>query len=182
MVIYSRPHAPDELRPLEVFVNSARFLYEEEALAEPGEAARWLHQHGFLPQGTVLGHEDTERLVHLRETLRDHLGGHARTETVAALNSYSETTLTGVGWTPDGTATLLPVTERGADGLIARLLTVLHRAGTTGQLKRLKPCRAPECRWIFYDRSPGGNSVWCSMEICGARHKMRAHRSRRHDS
>ncbi|WP_373299583.1 CGNR zinc finger domain-containing protein [Amycolatopsis acidiphila] len=48
----------------------------------------------------------------------------------------------------------------------------------TGRARRLKPCTAPGCRWLFYDRSPAGNSVWCNMDICGARHKMRAYRSR----
>lgn len=179
---YTRRNAPDELRPLEVFCNSARFLYGEEALAEPDDAARWLHEHDLLPAGTALDRNGTERLARFRETLRDHLDGRAPAESAAALNSYAQTTLTGAGWAADGTPTLFPATERGADGLIARLLAVLHRADVTGQIKRLKPCRAPDCRWIFYDRSPSSNSIWCSMDICGARHKMRAYRSRHHDN
>ncbi|SFB21708.1 Conserved protein containing a Zn-ribbon-like motif, possibly RNA-binding [Amycolatopsis marina] len=178
---YSRPPAPDDLLPLEVFGNSARFLYDEEALTGPAEAARWLRERDLLPQGSVLGDGEVERLVRFRETLRDHLDDRADAATVAALNAYCEETLTGAGWAADGTPTLFPATDRGADGLIARLLALTHRADATGELRRLKPCRAPECRWLFYDRSPGGNSVWCSMDICGARHKMRTHRSRRHE-
>lgn len=178
---YSRPPAPDELLPLEVFGNSARFLYDEEALAGPDEAARWLREHELLPAGNVLTEGEVERLVRFRETLRDHLGGRTDAETITALNGYCRATLTGAGWAPDGAPTLFPATGHGAEGLIARLLALVHRADTTGELRRLKPCRAPECRWLFYDRSPGGNSIWCSMDICGARHKMRAHRSRRHE-
>lgn len=177
---YSRPPAPDELLPLEMFGNSARFLHDEEALTGPAAATRWLQEHDLLPAGSALGDADVERLVRFRETLRDHLGGRADAATVTALNGYCAETLTGAGWADDGTPTLFAATEQGADGLIARLLALTHRADSTGELRRLKPCRSPECRWLFYDRSPGGNSVWCSMDICGARHKMRAHRSRQH--
>lgn len=182
VVTYTRRDAPEDLRPLEVFCNSARFLYGDEALAEPEDAAGWLRDHDLLPSGTALTSDDIGQLVRFREALRDHLDGREPAKSAADLNSYAETTLSGAGWASDATPTLFPTTERGADGLIARLLTVLYRADVTGHTARLKPCRATDCRWIFYDRSPGGNSVWCSMEICGARHKMRTYRARRHNT
>ncbi|GAB3575345.1 hypothetical protein GCM10027445_37660 [Amycolatopsis endophytica] len=165
----SRPAAPDELRPLQEFGNSARFLYDEDDLTGPDAAARWLAAHDlgeFTPDPAEL-----ERLVRFRETLRDHLDGLDVTD---ALNEFA--TGTGPRWSADGPA--LVSARSGVDGLIARLLDALFRAEVTGRARRLKPCRAPECRWLFYDRSPAGNSVWCTMDICGARHKMRTYRSR----
>lgn len=166
---YSRPAAPDDLRPLEVFGNSARFLHGEDHFGTPWSARSWLAEHelGEL----TLDERDLARLARFRETLRDHLDG---VDVAAELNEFAAATVGGPRW--PGPA-LAPAGE-GVDGLIARLLEVLFRAEVTGRARRLKPCRAPECRWLFYDRSPAGNSVWCSMDICGARHKMRAYRSR----
>ncbi|NIH79841.1 CGNR zinc finger domain-containing protein [Amycolatopsis viridis] len=167
---YARPAAPDELRPLEVFGNSARFLYDEDHLSEPGPAARWLAGHALAD--LTLDEPGRARLVRFRETLREHLGG---ADVTAELNEFAAVAVTGPRW--PGPA--LAPAGGGVDGLIARLLDVLFRAEVTGRVQRLKPCRAPECRWLFYDRSPAGNGVWCSMDICGARHKMRTYRARR---
>jgi predicted RNA-binding Zn ribbon-like protein len=44
---------------------------------------------------------------------------------------------------------------------------------------RLSRCSAPDCRLLFYDSSRGGTRRWCSMQRCGNRAKVRAHRARR---
>ena len=169
----SRPAAPDELRPLQEFGNSARFLYAEDDLTEPREAARWLIDHELVPGDFTLDEQELTRLVRFRETLRDHLDG---VDVTATLNEFAAAAVDGPHWSPEGPA-LRPARE-GSDVLIARLLDALFRAEVTGRVRRLRPCKAAECRWLFYDRSPAGNSVWCNMNICGARHKMRAYRSR----
>jgi predicted RNA-binding Zn ribbon-like protein len=43
---------------------------------------------------------------------------------------------------------------------------------------RLKACRSDTCRWAFYDHSKNRSGHWCSMEVCGARHKAREYRAR----
>lgn len=169
----SRPAAPDELYLLQAFGNSARFLYDEDDLTRPREAVRWLIEHKLGPRDLTLDEKELARLVRFRETLRDHLDG---ADVTAELNEFAAAAVDGPRWSPDGPE-LRPRGE-GADDLIARLLDILFRAEVTGRLRRLKPCKAPECRWLFYDRSPAGNSVWCNMNLCGARHKMRAYRSR----
>lgn len=174
---YSRTPAPPELERLETFGNSARFLYEEEHLADPASARRWLREKGFPTKGLALDDDAVADLVRFREALRDHLDGDAP-EATSVLNGYAERTLAAPRWDADG-APFLPVRGEGVDGLIGELLASAHTTATTGTLSRLKPCRAPECRWLFYDRSPAGNSIWCSMQMCGARHKMRTYRSHR---
>ncbi|MDQ0380624.1 CGNR zinc finger domain-containing protein [Amycolatopsis thermophila] len=168
----SRPAAPAELLPLQLFGNSARLLYDEDNLSSPDEATGWLASHGFGEP--ALDSPSLERLVRFRETLRDHLGGQ---DVTAALNSFAAAAVAGPRWSAGGPA--LAAAGTGGDELIARLLDILFRAEVTGRARRLKPCRAPECRWLFWDRSPAGNGVWCTMDICGARHKMRTYRSRR---
>jgi predicted RNA-binding Zn ribbon-like protein len=43
---------------------------------------------------------------------------------------------------------------------------------------RVRPCDDPTCRMVFHDESRTNNRRWCSMEHCGNRAKVRAHRER----
>lgn len=44
---------------------------------------------------------------------------------------------------------------------------------------RIRECDAHNCQLVFVDTSRPGRRRWCSMERCGNRHKLRAHRARR---
>lgn len=46
------------------------------------------------------------------------------------------------------------------------------------QHNRLRECAADDCALMFYDESRSNNRRWCSMQRCGNRAKVRAHRSR----
>lgn len=43
---------------------------------------------------------------------------------------------------------------------------------------RVRRCDADDCRLVFHDESRTNNRRWCSMERCGNRAKVRAHRER----
>jgi predicted RNA-binding Zn ribbon-like protein len=43
---------------------------------------------------------------------------------------------------------------------------------------RIRGCSADDCSLIYLDTSRSGNRRWCSMQRCGNRAKVRAHRSR----
>ncbi|GAB3446835.1 CGNR zinc finger domain-containing protein [Actinophytocola sediminis] len=43
---------------------------------------------------------------------------------------------------------------------------------------RLRQCAATNCRLVFVDTSRPGNRRWCSMQRCGNRAKVAAHRTR----
>ena len=43
---------------------------------------------------------------------------------------------------------------------------------------RVRACDAADCRMVFHDESRTNNRRWCSMERCGNRAKVRAHRER----
>jgi len=47
-----------------------------------------------------------------------------------------------------------------------------------GTWERLKVCLADDCQWAYYDRSRNRSSVWCDMQVCGNRQKVRAFRAR----
>jgi predicted RNA-binding Zn ribbon-like protein len=44
--------------------------------------------------------------------------------------------------------------------------------------ERIRECAADDCDLIFYDESRSNNRRWCSMQRCGNRAKVRAHRAR----
>lgn len=169
----SRALAPGGLGRLQAFGNSARFLYDEDAFADVDGARKWLRAHEMaVPE---LTERELRRLVEVREGIRDHLDGRA----APVLNRYARTVFAAPQWTADGQPVLAAREPGGVPELIAQLLSALFFADATGEAARLKPCRAPECRWLFYDRSPGRTSVWCDMGSCGARHKMRSYRARK---
>ncbi|MFD4028223.1 CGNR zinc finger domain-containing protein [Streptomyces sp. NPDC058576] len=71
-------------------------------------------------------------------------------------------------WTPGGTGTgLLSTVARDAVDLF-----------TGAYAHRIRTCGAHDCRLLFVDTSRPGKRRWCSMERCGNRHKVRAHRAR----
>lgn len=174
-VTYDRPTAPGELARVEDFCNSARFLYDEDALSELDAARAWLRARGYADAADALDEPMRADLVATREAVRDLLGGDRSAPTLRTLNDHAGTALIPPRWTDDGVelirgeAPLSPVT-----GVLAALAT----AALTGADARLKVCAAPDCRWVYFDRSPANRGVWCSMDICGARHKMRAYRER----
>jgi predicted RNA-binding Zn ribbon-like protein len=73
-------------------------------------------------------------------------------------------------------AQALSSVARDAVGLFAEVGFDDHEAD--GRPTRLSRCAAPDCGLVFYDASRGGTRRWCSMQRCGNRAKVRAHRLR----
>jgi predicted RNA-binding Zn ribbon-like protein len=48
---------------------------------------------------------------------------------------------------------------------------------TSSEVRRVKQCPEADCGWLFLDTSKNGSRVWCSMESCGSRAKMRRQRA-----
>ncbi|MFZ2964000.1 MAG: CGNR zinc finger domain-containing protein [Rhodoglobus sp.] len=46
------------------------------------------------------------------------------------------------------------------------------------QRERIRECAAEDCRIVFADDSRSNNRRWCSMQRCGNRAKVRAHRAK----
>lgn len=174
-VTYDRPPAPGELARIEEFCNSARFLRAEDAFAGLESARAWLIGHGYPEAAEALDEPARAGLVTLREAVRDLLGGSPSPDALRTLNDHARTALAPPRWTSGGVR-LSP--DAAAVSPATGVLAALATAALTGADARLKVCSAPDCRWVFYDRSPANRGVWCSMETCGARHKMRTYRSR----
>ena len=59
--------------------------------------------------------------------------------------------------------------------VLAREAVELFAANPTD---RVRECAAADCTLVFYDESRSNNRRWCSMQRCGNRAKVRAHRER----
>ena len=75
----------------------------------------------------------------------------------------------------DGSARLAAADE---GPLLSRVAAAVAEALVAGTWTRLKACEAVTCHWAYYDRSPAGRGRWCSMQVCGARAKMRRYRAK----
>ncbi|GAA5003438.1 CGNR zinc finger domain-containing protein [Actinopolymorpha pittospori] len=174
----ARLPAPGALALIEDFCNSARFLRGEDDLATLPDARAWLRTRGRRGAARALDDEGLADLLGLREAIRSHLGGDASAAARATLNAHAGVTLGSPRWTTSGRPQLPPAGASEVGDFVGGLLAALAVEELAGRRERLKVCQAPECGWVFYDRSPGNNGVWCSMSVCGARHKMRAYRDR----
>lgn len=169
------PHsAPEDLRAVEDFCNSVGFLQGTDQLADPLAGDAWLGHHGYPTGIDETGLAD---LRTAREELRAYFAGHS--DGLDAVNRLLSKRLSspiidaagGLRFdTADSTSTGLVLTK---------VLTLLVNAHTSGRGGRFKVCRAPDCRWLFYDESRPRTRVWCDMAVCGTRHKMAIYRSRR---
>ncbi|MFE2277333.1 CGNR zinc finger domain-containing protein [Streptomyces sp. NPDC059454] len=115
----------------------------------------------------------------LRESLRATLlahAGHPPHRAVTPLGELLARAPLVVTVDPaDGSAALAPVDD---GPLLARTAAAVAEAVTAGTWSRLKACEAADCHWAYYDRSPAGRGRWCSMQVCGARAKMRRYRAK----
>ncbi|WP_217164544.1 CGNR zinc finger domain-containing protein [Streptomyces sp. AC512_CC834] len=121
----------------------------------------------------------------LRESLRATLlahAGHPPHRAVTPLGELLAAVPLVVTVDPaDGSADLAPaaLTDPAPDGsLAARVAAAVAEALVAGTWTRFKACEAADCHWAYYDRSPAGRGRWCSMQVCGARAKMRRYRAK----
>ena len=176
--------ASGELGLVQDFVNTRNYLQGGDLLGSVEDADRRLAERGLLKMDESIGEVGKHVLVDFREALRAlllaHNGAAEPGPGVEGLNELAASAALGVLFGSDGRPTLGPVAgEDPAERVVARLLAEVFRAEAEGRWGRLKACRNPACRWVFYDASKNGLGRWCNMQICGTRHKMRRYRERK---
>jgi hypothetical protein len=132
----------------------------------------WLAARGLAAPDAVLRPSDLDTALSLRAAIRDALSGTPQGAPVLA-----DFTLRLVA---DASGELRLSAASGVTGIDIILETVAAAVGA-GRWKRIKLCASPDCRWAFHDTSRSGGGRWCSMDVCGNRHKTRAYRQRRAD-
>jgi len=66
----------------------------------------------------------------------------------------------------------------GAD-VVARIAASAANLLCEADLTRVKACGNPDCVLVFLDTTKNGARHWCSMDLCGNRHKAARHYARR---
>jgi predicted RNA-binding Zn ribbon-like protein len=172
---------PAEVARLEAFCNTVdRHTFgghggkpaaRRELLATPARLRDWLATQGLLDDpGTVVDAGDLDQALALRDGLRAWLGARQGFDHDRAALGRARELL--------GRLRLQVGLDREAAAL-ERLAADLATAAATGALARLKICGAPDCQFVYYDRSRSRTSRWCSTEVCGNRMKTRRYRVRR---
>ena len=176
--------APGPLALVQDFVNTRNYFHGGDLLGDAEEATRRLTERGLLKKGESVGESERRRLVSLREALRGllliHNGAAEPGPDAEDLNGLVTSASLGVRFGADGRPALEPAAgDSPAERVVARLLAEVIWAEAEGKWERLKACRNEGCRWAFYDASKNRSGRWCNMDVCGARHKMRAYRERK---
>lgn len=159
-----------------------------EVLNEPADLVRWAEE-SRLPDGLAAGAgaglvvsaAEVAEARALRDALWRLTEGHVRgappgPDDLATLNDAAAhppltarlTADGGRAWAAGGTGT----------GLLATVARDAVDLFTGAHAHRIRACGAHDCRLLFVDTSRPGKRRWCSMERCGNRAKVRAHRAR----
>ncbi|MET7732730.1 CGNR zinc finger domain-containing protein [Streptomyces sp. NPDC005402] len=163
-----RSPAPGGLALVESLVNTVGLESGADSLDTAEGRARF-----GIDEGEVAGARE------LRESLRVALlahAGHPPHRPVTPLGELlAAAPLLLTVAAADGSAALAPADAR---PLLSRVAAAVAESLVAGTWIRLKACEAADCHWAYYDRSPAGRGRWCSMQVCGARAKMRRYRAR----
>ena len=178
----SRAPAPGSLRLIQALVNTLNAETGRDLLGTAPEATAWLTAAGLLPAGSALTGVQQAALLELREATRQVLGGHTERredpEAASRLTMALAPSRLSLAVDPVGGVRLVSADHDPFSRVIGTVAAAIAEAATTGTWARLKCCPGRRCGWAFYDRSASSRSRWCSMQICGARAKMRAYRDR----
>lgn len=178
-------------RPSLDFVNTMRERWwrNVETLVTPEDLVAWLECAELLAPGA--GQRASMALLsrarELRGCIDAGLVAATRSATIdpAALRTIDAWLPAAVTYErlapgPDGTPVLAPASPADpvehAIGLVA--LDAARLLGTPEQRARARICASDTCSARFYDRSPTGGRLWCSMRACGNVAKARRHRER----
>jgi predicted RNA-binding Zn ribbon-like protein len=149
----------------------------------------WLIEHQLLDaplRATPAGKRQPTLALALavRQALRDAAADNGKTpsavKTLPGFSLIPHASKRGVSLTvaPPSAGDLVPEVHSS----LGRLVVAAVELTVDGSWQRLKMCPAPDCRWVFYDRSRPGTARWCSPALCGNRYKQRRAHSRTRSS
>ena len=178
----SRAPAPGSLRLIQALVNTLNAETDRDLLGTAAEAARWLATARLMPAGVRLTGAQHDALLELREAVRQVLSAHAERrddpEAAGRLTMALACSRLGLAVDPAGGVRLVSADRDPFSRVVGEVAMAIAAASAVGTWGRLKCCPGLRCGWAFYDRSASSRSRWCSMQLCGARSKMRAYRGR----
>jgi predicted RNA-binding Zn ribbon-like protein len=161
------------------FAHTGGFGGEPEIVGDPAELTAWIAER--FPE--VQAEAADGDLVDAR-ALRDSIAGIATAISRGGMPTAAAVDVINLfAATPDIPPALAGGSRQAgrsrarigqAFAAIARTAVALFAADA----ERIRGCAAEDCRLVFYDESRSNNRRWCSMQRCGNRAKVRAHRAR----
>ncbi|AQT94498.1 CGNR zinc finger domain-containing protein [Pseudomonas azotoformans] len=151
------------------------------------DVAAWLTRVEWVEQDSIPGFEPGALLSaarELREVIRDLVAARKAQQpgNPAALNAFLRKAVSHpqLVWP----ATEAPRLERQRKQQTAeQFLAPIAEAAATllveGDFNLIRRCEHPECILWFYDRTKAHKRRWCSMALCGNRHKVAEFRKRK---
>ncbi len=178
--------APEPLDLVQGLVNTLNRVRGYDLLGQLPVARWWLGRVAIDLDPSDLSDLDLAQLVELREGLRGLLRGTAggasiEESSLAALRHAGALYPLKVTFHTSGDVGVAPAATAASSSpttMAARVLAALPAAAAHQMLGRLKVCANPDCEWAFFDTSRSRSGTWCSMSLCGARHKMTRYRDR----
>lgn len=173
----------DAIRLIVSFVNTVDIEVGTDVLRTTGGILQWLVNRGLATPTDSVGLEDQAELVELRDALR---GLFPAGSAMGVGQEYLEAANRTAGRIPffvsvdaNGTMRLESRESSAGTRTISTILLAMLQAQGDGSWGRLRVCRNPGCRWVFYDRSKNQARRWCEMAVCGNRAKAVRFRARR---
>jgi predicted RNA-binding Zn ribbon-like protein len=165
-------------------------------LADDGALLDWLSASGSVPPEVVASLTSLppsqrslllEKAAHLRRVLRtlcEEFGknGKSSPALVDQLNTFLRAPAPGLKLERKGDVGFELVTDWSQAESHQLLFPIARDAAETlsgHDLSRLRACASDQCILWFLDTSKNGQRRWCSMEICGNRHKVSQHNLRK---
>jgi predicted RNA-binding Zn ribbon-like protein len=174
----SPPYNDADVELVRSFANTVDVEAGSDRLASIGEFRTWLRDQDLDATHQPIDDDDLALARELRRALRAEMASHHDDVPDPAARATLDRLAADlpVQIVPS-TGALEPV-ARGSRGALTRVLASRHSLVRAGVWNRLKVCPDDDCAWAFYDESRNRSRRWCSMNVCGNRHKVRAYRDR----
>ena len=144
------------------------------------DVARWLARLGWFKEGEIPEFEAGALLAaarHLREVIRGLLEQRKAGQLgdPAALNAFLRKAVSypQLLWTAPGELNLhRQRKQQTPEQFLAPLAEAAADLLVNADFELIRTCEHPECVLWFYDRTKAHKRRWCSMALCGNRHKV----------
>jgi predicted RNA-binding Zn ribbon-like protein len=152
-----------------------------ERLHAPDDLSRWLRERFPVPVGNARSRDLFDAI-----SLRDTIGRMARASAHGEpLGSADIDVVNLYAATPD-----IPPSLAGGSRQAGRSVQTVGQALSTiardavdlfapSRAGRIRECNGADCSIVYLDTSRAATRRWCSMQRCGNRAKVRAHRARK---
>ncbi|RMT84221.1 ABATE domain-containing protein [Pseudomonas viridiflava] len=152
-------------------------------LTSHASAIRWLEQVGLGSDAC------DERLLNELQALRESIEQlvQARLEGRVAdpsrLNAFLLKAVPQLVWEPSKAPELDRFCQPNAtDRTVAEIAFGAAQLLAEGDSSLLRKCESHDCSLVFYDRTKSHKRRWCSMALCGNRHKVAEFRKRKQEA